>query len=116
MARTGDDAMTPSPAVESATVTDAPTAAWGHGLATLDADGTVLDVWFPDPRLGDPDGSDAPESLTTLEGKDDVRRVVREVRTVEVADLQTAPASTEDAWLRLHLLSTRLVAPRTISM
>ena len=42
--------------------------------------------------------------------------MTREVRLVEIADLQTPPASTEDAWLRLHLLSHRLVRPRTISM
>jgi 2,3,4,5-tetrahydropyridine-2,6-dicarboxylate N-succinyltransferase len=92
-------------------------AAWGFGLTTLDANGTVLDVWFPAPALGaKPGEASAPEELTALEGADDVRRVTREVRTVEVADLQAAPATTEDAWLRLHLLSTRLVAPQTISM
>ena len=26
--------------------------AWGYGLATIAADGTVLDTWFPEPRLG----------------------------------------------------------------
>jgi 2,3,4,5-tetrahydropyridine-2,6-dicarboxylate N-succinyltransferase len=97
-------------------VTDAPTTAWGHGVATLDARGTVLDLWFPAPALGPPDDSDPPAELTTLAGADDVRRVTREVRTVAIADLQAAPASTEDAWLRLHLLSHRLVAPRTIAM
>jgi 2,3,4,5-tetrahydropyridine-2-carboxylate N-succinyltransferase len=97
-------------------VTDAPTTAWGHGVATLDEGGAVLDLWFPSPALGEPDGSSAPDELTVLAGRDDVRRVSREVRTVEIPDLQQAPASTEDAWLRLHLLSHRLVAPRTIAM
>ncbi len=97
-------------------MTDAPTAAWGHGLATLDAEGTVLDVWFPSPALGAPDGTDAPDSLTALEGADQARGVRREVRLVEIADLSAAPASTEDVWLRLHLLSTRLVVPHSISM
>jgi 2,3,4,5-tetrahydropyridine-2-carboxylate N-succinyltransferase len=97
-------------------VTDAPVAAWGHGLATLDEAGTVLDLWFPAPALGEPDGSHAPDELAALAGRDDVRRVSREVRTVAVPDLQQPPSSTEDAWLRLHLLSHRLVAPRTIAM
>ena len=35
-------------------MTDAPTTAWGLGLATTTDDGTVLDVWFPEPMLGDP--------------------------------------------------------------
>ena len=76
----------------------------------------MLDAWFPAPALGSADGSDAPAELAALAGPDDVRRVTREVRLVEIADLQAAPASTEDAWLRLHLLSHRLVRPRTISM
>jgi 2,3,4,5-tetrahydropyridine-2-carboxylate N-succinyltransferase len=97
-------------------VSDTPTSAWGHGLATLDRAGNVLDVWFPSPALGASDGSDAPESLTALAGADEVRGVTHEVRLIEVADLQQAPASTEDVWLRLHLLSTRLVVPRSISL
>ena len=36
--------------------------------------------------------------------------------TVVVEDLQAPPADTQDAWLRLHLLSHRLVAPHTISL
>jgi 2,3,4,5-tetrahydropyridine-2-carboxylate N-succinyltransferase len=97
-------------------VTDTPTAAWGWGLATLDADDTVLDVWFPAPALGEPDDSPAPGELTGLTGHDDVRRVSRQVCKVTVADLQQPIEGTEDAWLRLHLLSTRLVRPQTISM
>ena len=92
------------------------TAAWGHGLATLDALGNVLDVWFPEPVLGDADGSPAPDALSRLAGADQARGVRLEVRTVTIADLSAAPTSTEDVWLRLHLLSTRLVRPHTISM
>jgi 2,3,4,5-tetrahydropyridine-2-carboxylate N-succinyltransferase len=85
------------------------TAASGYGLLTLSGD-TVLDVWFPSPVLGATAG-DAPAELTALEGDDEARAVRREVRLVEIEDLAEAPASTEDAWLRLHLLSTRLVKP-----
>ncbi len=92
-------------------------AAWGYGLATLDAAGAVLDVWFPTPALGEPPAdASAPAELDALATPDDVRRVTREVRRVVVADLGAAPASTEDAWLRLHLLSHRLVVPHQISM
>jgi 2,3,4,5-tetrahydropyridine-2-carboxylate N-succinyltransferase len=101
---------------------DVPTAAWGFGLATIagakeGSDGAVLDTWYPTPQLGQPDSSAAPPaSLSALEGVDearDVRRVV--VRTV-VTDLQAAPADTHDAWLRLHLLSTRLAVPHSINL
>jgi len=96
------------------------TSAWGHGLATVStdpaSDGSVLDVWFPRPQLGSrPEGDDVPRELTEAEGSDHARRVRREVVTVEI-DLDAAPASTADVWLRLHLLSHRLVAPHGQSM
>ncbi|WP_149202259.1 2,3,4,5-tetrahydropyridine-2,6-dicarboxylate N-succinyltransferase [Actinotalea subterranea] len=93
--------------------------AWGHGLATLTDDGTVLDVWYPEPVLGtaddaDPDAAARAASLRgrleALEGAD----VARGVRTSTVTtriDLDAPPSSTADAYLRLHLLSHRLVAP-----
>ena len=91
--------------------------AWGFGLVTSDSAGNVLDVWFPAPALGSaPDGAVVPAELTALEGDDQVRGVRREVRRVDVADLAAAPADTADVWLRLHLLSARLVAPHGQSM
>jgi 2,3,4,5-tetrahydropyridine-2-carboxylate N-succinyltransferase len=91
--------------------------AWGFGLATYDSAGAVLDVWFPEPALGaaPADAAVLPE-LASLEGTDDLRGVRREVRRVEIADLAAAPASAEDVWLRLHLLSARLAKPHAISM
>jgi 2,3,4,5-tetrahydropyridine-2-carboxylate N-succinyltransferase len=97
-------------------VTDQPTQAWGFGLATLDRNDQVLDLWFPTPALGTADGAEAPAELVALEGDDEVRGVRRVVRRVEVGDLQAKPTSTEDVWLRLHLLSARLAVPHTISM
>ncbi|GAB3031532.1 2,3,4,5-tetrahydropyridine-2,6-dicarboxylate N-succinyltransferase [Nocardioides flavus (ex Wang et al. 2016)] len=94
------------------------TAASGHALLTLHAGSsgdTVLDAWFPSPVLGATDG-DAPAELTALEGDDGARGVRREVRLVEIADLDAAPTSTEDVWLRLHLLSTRLVKPHGLNL
>ena len=92
-------------------MTSAPTQAWGYGLATIDTAGTVLDVWFPAPALGAAPGDNgAPGELTELEGSDHARGVRREVLFVEISDLLDAPpADTPDAYLRLHLLSHRLV-------
>ena len=74
-------------------------------------------MWFPAPALGAAPGDNgAPGELTGLEGTDDARGVRREVLFVEIKDLQDAPTSTEDVWLRLHLLSSRQVVPHTISM
>ena len=92
--------------------------AWGHGLLTLTDDGTVLDAWFPAPALGEPGGAgelSAPAGLEDLAVPDEVRRVRREVRLVTV-DLDAAPADTADGWLRLHLLSHRLVVPNSVSL
>ena len=90
--------------------------AWGIGLATITLDGTTLDTWYPAPHLGQP-GTDEEltASLSVLERVDDARRV-RTVVVTTTIDLREAPASTEDAYLRLHLLSHRLVAPNTINL
>ncbi|WP_396921811.1 2,3,4,5-tetrahydropyridine-2,6-dicarboxylate N-succinyltransferase [Mycolicibacterium sp.] len=95
------------------------TAASGVGLATIAADGTVLDTWFPAPELnaaGEPGtvrltGDDVPADFAGLTGPDADRGVeVVAVRTT-IASLDDKPADTHDAYLRLHLLSHRLVAP-----
>lgn len=105
-----------NPATGSSTAASAPRAAWGHGLATVADDATVLDVWYPSPALGDaPADTSVPASLEALAERDEVRRVdVRVVRTV--IDLDAPPADTADAYLRLHLLSHRLVAPHGLSL
>jgi 2,3,4,5-tetrahydropyridine-2-carboxylate N-succinyltransferase len=85
----------------------------GVGLATWWA-GTILDAWYPQPALG-PDAPAVP-GLDAAARPDDVRAVeVRAVRTV-IDDLQAPPADVADAYLRLHLLSHRLVQPRTINL
>jgi 2,3,4,5-tetrahydropyridine-2-carboxylate N-succinyltransferase len=87
------------------------TSAWGYGLTTFAADDSVLDVWFPSPALGERPGDAAPAAeLKALEGSDALRRVEKRVELVEV-DLDAAPTTTQDVWLRLHLLSHRLVRP-----
>jgi 2,3,4,5-tetrahydropyridine-2,6-dicarboxylate N-succinyltransferase len=93
--------------------------AWGYGLVTTSGNGTVLDTWFPNPKLGDlPIATDreiAPAEFAALELSDERRNVSLEVTTVEI-ELDAAPASTPDAYLRLHLLSHLLVAPNTLNL
>jgi 2,3,4,5-tetrahydropyridine-2,6-dicarboxylate N-succinyltransferase len=98
-------------------VTDTATAktAWGFGLATTTDDGLVLDTWYPAPALGERTTEEAPPELKALEGADEARRVRRSVVLTEV-DLAAAPADTSDAYLRLHLLSHRLVRPHGLSL
>ena len=99
------------------------TGASGIGLATLTADGTVLDTWFPAPELGDfdPPGNqrltpaEAPADLLALVGSDHDRGTETVVLQTTIADLAAPAADAHDVWLRLHLLSHRLVAPHGLN-
>src|SRR5699024_12330574 len=94
--------------------------AWGSGVATVTTDGKTLDVWYPEPGLGEP-GPNAtgpygvPADLATLAEADTDRAAHHQVRRV-VVDLDEPPVDTEDAYLRLHLLSHRLVQPNSINL
>ena len=100
-------------------MTDAATAplrvAWGWGLASVHASDQVLDTYFPSPRLGIADDSAAPAALISAVVDDEAREVRTEVVLVEI-DLDMPPADTSDAYLRLHLLSHRLVRPHSINL
>ncbi|MGY1743952.1 2,3,4,5-tetrahydropyridine-2,6-dicarboxylate N-succinyltransferase [Blastococcus sp. SYSU D00695] len=111
-------------------MTDASRSAVAAGLATVTRSGTVLDVWYPEPRLGAPDGAatgTAQLGALELAGElgpdygglvrtDDARGVdVVAVRTV-ISDLDAPPVDTHDVWLRLHLLSHRLVRPHGVDL
>ncbi len=111
---------------DASTTPDAPGStrrAWGYGLATTavggGSAGQVLDTWYPSPALGAAPADDSPyavpAALAALEGEDTARGVRTHVVRTEV-DLDAAPADVPDAYLRLHLLSARLAAPRTLNL
>jgi 2,3,4,5-tetrahydropyridine-2,6-dicarboxylate N-succinyltransferase len=85
------------------------------GLATVDLEsGRVLDAWYPEPRL---DREPAPVDGLPTEGRvDEVRGVRVEPVTTVVEDLGEPPADVADAYLRLHLLSHRLVQPHGVNL
>ncbi len=91
--------------------------AWGAGLATEAADGTVLDAWFRWLGWGEfgEEGQPDVDDLGMREFRDEVRNVtVRPIRvTVDVA---APPSSAIDVYLRLHLLSHRLCVPRSLDL
>jgi len=89
------------------------TIASGHGIATI-SNGTTLDVWFPSPSRSPLSGS-APSELVALVGADAARAVTREIISIEI-DITQAPANAADAYLRLHLLSHRLVKPHGVAL
>jgi 2,3,4,5-tetrahydropyridine-2-carboxylate N-succinyltransferase len=93
------------------------TPAWGVGLATVTADGQILDTWYPGDRLGLGSPSwgslDAPSDAPSdapLPGL-----TVVSVRTV-VESLADPPKDAHDAYLRLHLLSHRLIRPHDANL
>ncbi|MEU8225360.1 2,3,4,5-tetrahydropyridine-2,6-dicarboxylate N-succinyltransferase [Kribbella sp. NPDC048915] len=98
-------------------MTENATHAWGFGLATVTPAGNVLDVWYPAPELGTrPAGAKkAPKELIAAEGNDELRQVRRKVVATEIT-LADAPDGTADAYLRLHLLSHRLVRPHGVNL
>jgi 2,3,4,5-tetrahydropyridine-2-carboxylate N-succinyltransferase len=93
-------------------------------VATIAADGTVLDTWFPEPELGgdaEPGTTrlsvaEVTEELSALAGHDDDRDVDTVIFRTTIASLDDKPADSYDAYLRLHLLSHRLIAPHGASM
>lgn len=84
------------------------TIASGHALATM-SQGKLLDAWFPSPVLARLE-SKSPSELTELVGSDLARGITRELVSIEI-DIAIAPTSALDAYLRLHLLSHRLIKP-----
>ncbi len=111
-------------AVMTSDGTPASAGAWGIGLATFSTTGQLLDAWYPAPHLGlDPPppvtvsttlgAEEAAELLgvTPSLGLDEARGVRVEAIATVVADLSAAPADAADVYLRLHLLSWRLVEP-----
>ncbi|MEU3603305.1 2,3,4,5-tetrahydropyridine-2,6-dicarboxylate N-succinyltransferase [Streptomyces sp. NPDC006798] len=111
------------------TVSRTTTGAVAAGLATIAADGTVLDTWFPAPELAaepGPSGTERLDADRTVQllgagaaeavGLDARRNVeVVAVRTV-ISSLDEKPIDAHDAYLRLHLLSHRLVEPHGQSL
>lgn len=99
------------------------------GIATLTNggspdSGTVLDVWFPAPELDSPtttgtarlDGDDIPAELRDLVGTDTARAVQTVAVRTSIADLSAPPVDAYDAYLRLHLLSHRLITPHQANL
>jgi 2,3,4,5-tetrahydropyridine-2,6-dicarboxylate N-succinyltransferase len=86
--------------------------AWGIGLATVTADGQVLDTWYPAGFLG---LGAAPAGPPTLPAGLTGPRSLPGLSTVEthtvIGSLADPIKDAADAYLRLHLLSHRLVRP-----
>lgn len=87
---------------------------WGIGLTTIAAGGTALDAWYPRIGTGELPDHDIAE-LDSQTGQDERRNVRIETARLQI-DLDSAPASTADAYLRLHALSHLLVRPNELNL
>ncbi|WP_069811923.1 2,3,4,5-tetrahydropyridine-2,6-dicarboxylate N-succinyltransferase [Streptomyces sp. TP-A0874] len=107
-----------------AATTRTTTGAVAAGLATITPEGTVLDTWFPAPELVAEPGPAGTERLDAARAAEllgesapkalglDTRRGVETVAVrTAISSLEEKPADAHDAYLRLHLLSHRLVRP-----
>ena len=90
------------------------TKAFGFGVATIASNGDVLDTWYPVVGLGALDASKKPDRSEFL--KADALRNVTKVEVDCEIDITAAPKDSQDAYLRLHLLSHRLVKPHGVNL
>ncbi len=88
--------------------------AWGQGLASIAADGTVLDTWFRSLGWGETVPDDAPS--VDAGARFDGRRGVQLVPVRMVINVSAAPKDASDVYLRLHLLSHRYARPRSLNL
>jgi 2,3,4,5-tetrahydropyridine-2,6-dicarboxylate N-succinyltransferase len=103
--------------VGTVTVEISQSSAWGIGLATVTTDEQVLDAWYPSGflGLGDEPG-EAPVLPAGLTGPKALAGLSTvEVRTV-IGSLADPIKDAADAYLRLHLLSHRLVRPNALNL
>jgi len=90
--------------------------AWGDAVVTVTQAGAPLSFWFPDPRLGPPGPGEMADPAPADEREDPVRGVRIGRQVCVIADLDQPPSDTADAYLRLHLLSHRLMRPNTMNL
>jgi len=88
----------------------------GAGLATRTAGGTILDVWYPAPFLTGAARAPIQPDLSAAERFDDLRNVDLVSVQTAIGSLADPPVDTADVYLRLHLLSARLVLPRAMNL
>ena len=90
--------------------------AWGDAVVTVTRAGAPLSFWFPDPRLGSPGPGEIADPVPADEREDPVRGVRIGRQVCVIADLDQPPSDTADAYLRLHLLSHRVMQPNTMNL
>jgi 2,3,4,5-tetrahydropyridine-2-carboxylate N-succinyltransferase len=88
--------------------------AYGYGVATIASDGTVLDTYFSKLGLGKLSENSAPDLSKLL--KDDPIRATKSQVVQREIELSKAPVDAVDVYLRLQLLSHRVIKPHGASL
>ena len=86
--------------------------AYGIGIATQSDTGQILEVWYHTLGLGDKVGS---EKFSDLLTSDPIRKVKRINLAIEI-DLTKPAVDVADVYLRLQLLSHRIVKPHGLNL
>ena len=89
--------------------------AYGVGVATQTESGQTLDCHFYSLGLGSKPANKQGETLNLQQDSDLIRKVKKIVVDISI-DLSVAPKDVADVYLRLHLLSHRLVKPHSINL
>jgi len=89
--------------------------AYGVGVATQTESGQTLDCHFHSLGLGSKPANKQGETLNLQQDSDLIRKVKKIAVDISI-DLSVAPKDVADVYLRLHLLSHRLVKPHGINL
>ena len=86
--------------------------AYGAGVGTYDVDDRLLEAWFPTLGLGASSG----DAVALHTGTDDIRGVHTRPVAVMIDSLAKPPQDVADAYLRLQLLSHRVIRPHEANL
>ena len=89
--------------------------AFGFGVATQNSSGQVLDCLFYSLGLGELTKNHLNSDLAAQIGNDEIRKVKKIAVEVKI-DLSEKPKDAIDVYLRLHLLSHRLIKPNELNL
>ena len=89
--------------------------AYGFGVATENQSGQTLDCYFYSLGLGSKPENNQVNNFKSQLGEDSIRKVKKVPVEISI-DLANAPKDVADVYLRLHLLSHRLVKPHAVNL
>lgn len=89
--------------------------AYGFGIATQNLAGSILESSFYELGLGNAPANNMDSNFKSLIGEDPIRKV-KKVAIEVIINLNDKPKDAADVYLRLHLLSHRLVKPHGVNL